>query len=296
MRYLIAALMAVLLLTSSGAARVGAGGLPGVSGPGDTVNPPPTNTGDNEDTPDQTQPSEAVFIGNIIVQTNDQSALASESGSSVQRAANWAVAAGDDNRLYQTNILPLQVSGMGMIYQNSTNLGLLIGTGDEAHQFNDPTSSLSQMNEVIILGFYNYANQSNYASADARNATVYQKQNSFGLIFGNNSTLLQSNMAEAYNYGDEVASINQTQANAAYLYGFENRINQTNIDSATIDANSTASIDQTAKNLAFAISSCCSPKFIPVCENYSMEGECPEVPGTPPASPEYPLTDYPLDP
>jgi hypothetical protein len=287
MKYIIVAIAAMLLLTSGAMARIGAGGFPVGCGDG-TVNP----QFPNESCPNCPE----IFMGNHIDQMNDQSSINSQDGDTVQKAANWAVVAGDSNYLFQTNIQSAAAADNGTVNQSSTNLGLLIGTGNEAHQFNDPTASLSQMNEVIILGFYNYANQSNYAAADAGNASVYQKQNNFGLIFGNNSTLLQSNMAEAYNYGDEVASINQTQANAAYLYGYENMINQTNINNATVLVDCSGQINQTAKNLAFAITSCCTPEFTTVCENYSMEGECPAVPSTPPAAPEYPLTEYPLDP
>ncbi len=288
MKYIIAAVAAMLLLTSGAMALVGAGGFEVGATSGGTPNP---------DYPNASCPNcPAVFMGNNIVQTNDQSSIGSD-GSSSQKAANWAVVAGDNNYLFQTNVQDSLVANDGTVNQNSTNLGLLIGTGNEAHQLNDPAASLSQMNEVIILGNYNYANQSNNATADAGNATVYQSQNNFGLIFGNNSTLIQSNMAEAYNYGDVGSVINQTQANAAYLYGYENMINQTNINNATVNANSTASINQTAKNLAFAISSCCSPEFTPVCENNTTFSEgCPAVPSTPPVAPEYPLADYPLDP
>jgi hypothetical protein len=227
---------------------------------------------------------------------NDQSSTASQNGSSEQKASNWAVVAGDNNYLFQTNIQPLQAADIGTTNQNSTNLGLIVGTGNGVHQLNDPTSPLIQMNEVIAIGFYNYANQSNYAAADAGNDTVYQKKNNFVLIFGNNSSLNQTNVAEAYNYGDPGAVINQTQANAAYLYGIDNMVNQTNINNATVDMNTTGSINQTSKNLAFAITSCCSPEFIPVCENESMSQPCPAVPSTPPEAPAYPLTEYPLDP
>jgi hypothetical protein len=288
MKYIIAALATMLLLSSGAMAVVGAGGFPVGCGAGGTVNP---------QFPNASCPNcPAVFMGNHIDQMNDQSSTASQNGSSEQKASNWAVVAGDNNYLFQTNIQSSLVADNGTTNQSAKNLALLVGTGNEAHQLNDPTASLTQMNEVIILGFYNYANQSNYAAADAGNATVYQKQNNFGLIFGNNSTLNQTNIAEAYNYGDPAAVINQTQANAAYLYGFENMISQNNYDNATVDVNCSGQINQTAKNLAFAITSCCSPEFIPVCNNTSMEGECPAVPSTPPAAPAYPLTEYPLDP
>jgi hypothetical protein len=288
MKYIIAALVAMLLLTSGAMALVGAGGFEVGATSGGTPNP---------DYPNASCPNcPAVFMGNNIVQVNNQSSTASQDGYSSQKSVNWAVVAGDNNYLFQTNIQSSLVADNGSVNENSTNLGLIVGTGNEAHQLNDPTSDLTQMNEVIVIGNYNYANQSNYAAADAGNATVYQSQHNFGLIFGNNSTLLQTNIAEAYNYGDPGAVINQTQANAAYLYGYENMVNQTNIHNATVDMNTTGSINQTAKNLAFAITSCCSPEFIPVCNNTSMEGECPAVPSTPPAAPAYPLSEYPLDP
>ncbi len=287
MKYIIAAVVALLVL-ATGALAAGSGGEPGGCD---------GNCDGNDTNPEFPCPNcPDVWQGNVIYQTNDQSSVNSQTGYTYQKAANWAVVAGDDNYLQQDNIQQAAVADAGAAYENSTNIALIVGNANEAYQLNDPMVQLNQLNEIIILGEGNYADQSNIANANATYGVINQDQWNFGLIFGNNSTLVQSNVANADNQGTAAAVINQTQANAAYLYGYENYVNQANVNDATVLVNCSSNIDQIAKNLAFAITSCCSPEFMPVCNNTSMEGECPTVPVTPPVAPEYPIEEYPLDP
>ncbi len=261
---------------------------------------------------------------NVINQTNKQMAIAGSTaiipgliyinGGVEEKAANWAVVAGDDNQLQQDNLQHGESSWL-TAKGNATNSALMVGSGNEAHQENLapnfiitplqlPESldllTVDQANEAIILGDGNSADQSNREKSDLTTwfGTIDLDQNNFGLILGDNNTLVQNNTDRA-EFTNWLGDMYKTQANAAYLYGFENLVDQKNKDYANINQGSISKspyIDQTAKNLAFAISSCCSPEFMPVCENSSLEGECPTAPITPPASPDYPLSEYPLDP
>jgi hypothetical protein len=262
--------------------------------------------------------------GNSINQTNEQAAIAGSTplipgyiyvnGEVQEKAANWAVVAGDDNHLYQDNLQHGESAWL-TAKANGTNIALIVGSGNEAHQKNYAPNfiitplqlpgsldlvTINQVNEVILMGDNNYADQSNREKSDLTTwfGSIDLDQTNFGLVLGDNNTLVQNNTDRAA-FTNWLGKINQTQANAAYLYGFENLVNQKNKDYANIGMGPLSSspyINQTAKNLAFAISSCCSPVFIPVCNNTSMEGECPQAPSTPPVAPDFPLTDYPLDP
>ena len=68
------------------------------------------------------------------------------------------------------------------------------------------------------------------------------------------------------------------------------------LDDSKVVAQCTGDINQTSKNLAFAISSCCSPEFLPVCEGSAQNGTCPTLPVQPPEATELLLDEWPLDP
>lgn len=238
------------------------------------------------------------FYGNRINQINDQTAVSPAPESPTmgfnQKAANWAVVCGDANKLNQTNIqdYPRRVDPV----QKSTNFALILGYANAFDQLNENYGiNATQSNMVIILGQSNTGNQSNYAaSMSPGKGDVIQIEDNFGLIIGQLNQLHQNNTAIAFNGGTQ--PIIQIKSNVASPIGISNSITQFNHNKAYITNDTTSNLIQIDKNLAFAISSCCSPEFILACNNTSMEGECPDVPTTPPVAPEFPLEEYPLDP
>jgi hypothetical protein len=252
----------------------------------------------------------SAFEGNNIVQNNEVNAYAVGSGSIYEKNGNWAVACGDANTVHQDNIQDYSAN-LGQINEKASNIALAIGIGNDVGQLNDPGKiwvtppseiNLLQLNEILCLGEDNDVNQTNWAypTISSSSCKVNQDQTNFGVIFGDENNLSQYELADGFNTGDKV--LRQTEANSAYLYGKNNRVSQENILYADALAYySCGTINQTAKNLAFAISSCCTPTYIPPYESFSLQPGCnsssqvlncpgiPEVPCPPELTPQFPL-------
>jgi len=243
---------------------------------------------------------------NTVTQSNSQSALMGSDGDIYQRSANWAVVVGDGNDLTQTNIgsafMDNTTTGL-TIDTNASNYGLVIGSGNTASQTNDPSAILvNQMNQLIMIGSFGNAAQSNTA-ATLTNGTgnIMQDQSNFAVMFGNNTGLNQSNTAFAFNNG--TGDIDQTEANVAYVYG-DSTVNQFNNLTANSTMNSTGYVSQTAKNLAFAISASVTPVYLPpnstnislqpVMDNSTQMPLTPTIP-TLPSAPNISI-EFPMDP
>jgi hypothetical protein len=249
--------------------------------------------------------------GNTISQSNYQTATGGLRALIYEREANWGVTAGDGNGLYQNNSQSGSMNG-SIATSYEVNFGLLVGSGNEVHQLNDPLKAdkffinanlqrkdamaIEETNQAIVLGDQNYANQRNRETTKVSNLKGPDavSENNFALILGDENKVKQLNRAKATNNGKGPIEI--TEANAAYAYGYKNLIDQTNVDDSKVVAQCTGDINQTSKNLAFAISSCCSPEFLPVCEGSAQNGTCPTLPVQPPEAPELLLDEWPLDP
>jgi hypothetical protein len=252
-----------------------------------------------------------VWKGNEISQSNNQIAVAGLRASIYEKAANWGITAGDSNELYQDNAQEGSLNG-GIATSDERNFGLLVGSANEVHQLNDPMKAdkfniaanlqrknamvINETNEAIVLGDKNYAKQQNRETSKVSNLQGPDSvsEDNFALILGDHNKVRQVNKVKAANNGR--GPIEVTEANAAYAYGYKSLIDQTNVDDAKVVARCTGQINQTSKNLAFAISSCCSPEFLPKCEGSALNGTCPTTPQVPPTAPEFPLDDWPLDP
>lgn len=236
------------------------------------------------------------IIGNTVIQSNTESALASGTGMAVQNQTNFAIVMGDGNSLMQSNDDFANVFH-GTIKQRDANAAFIMGFNNTVIQANTKmaadifnvsvpsTIAQTELNQVLVVGDSNGVIQTNMESAQD-GGPVKQWDVNFAAIVGLGNGVSQNNTDDVVH--DGIALINQSDKNIAYVYGIGNGVTQSNYASATASLNSTAAINQTKCNMAFVIS-----KTSPGTNFTVSMGTTPIIPSANMSAPNVPLPNAP---